>query len=93
MLVRHMLKVVMDGITDTGMLAGYAEDAIKHPEHKSAAEWFAARAKTRLAQLERDWKDVREELMEGKHDGELMDALECHINNSISGLKARLEKM
>lgn len=92
-LVHNMLKVVMDGIDDTGMLVSYAEEASKHPEHKGAAEWFAERAKTRLTHLERDWKDVHEELIEHKHDGELLDALACHVNYSIGALKARIEKM
>lgn len=92
-LVHNMLRVVMDGIDDTGMLVGYAEEAYKHPEHKSAAEWFAMRAKTRFSHLEKDWKDVHEELIEHKHDGELLDALACHVNQAIGSLKARIEKM
>lgn len=92
-LVHNMLKIVMDGINDTGMMAGYAEEAFKHPEHKDAAEWFAMRARTRLTHLEKDWKDVHEELVEHKHDDELLDALSCHVNHSIDALKARIEKM
>ena len=92
-MTRHMLNVIMDGIRDTGMMADYAESAFKHPEHKGAADWFAMRAKTRLSHLEKDWKDVHEELVEHNHDSELVDALACHVNKSIADLKMRIEKM
>ena len=93
-MTKYMLDLVMDGIKDTDMIARYAEEAHKVHEHKSTADWFATRAKARLSHLERDWKDVWEELEEhGKHDEELMDALACHINHSIAGLKTRIDKM
>ena len=92
-MMRHMLDVVMDGINDTDMIARYAEEAFKHQEHKAAADWFAMRAKMRLSQLERDWKDVHEELVEHSHNDELVDALACHVNHSIHDLKMRIEKM
>lgn len=92
-MTRHMLSVIMDGIKDVGMVAGYAEEAHRMPDQKNAAEWFAMRAKTRLSHLERDWKDVHEELEEHSHNDELVDALACHVNHQIADLKARIEKM
>lgn len=88
-----MLNVIMDGIKDTGMMATYAEEAFKSAEHKSAAGWFATRAKARLSALERDWHDVHDELRQGHHDDDLIDALACHVDRSIADLKARIDKM
>ena len=92
-MMRHMLNVIMDGIKDVGMVASYAEEAHRMPDQKGAAEWFATRAKTRLGHLERDWKDVHEELEEHGHNDELVDALSCHVNHQIADLKARIDKM
>lgn len=92
-ITRYMLNVVMDGIKDTGMMADYAEHAFKDTEHKSAAGWFATRAKNRLSALERDWHDVHDELKQGHHDDDLIDALACHVDHSIADLKARIDKM
>lgn len=90
---KHMLSVVMDGIKDTRMLADYAQEAAGIDGNKDLADWFAVRAKTRLSHLERDWKDVDEELEEHDRGSELLDALECHVNRSISDLKARVESL
>ena len=96
-LTRHMLDVVMDGINDTKMIAGYAQEAAAAGESHDVVDWFAIRAKTRLNALERDWKDVHEELEEraknGKHDSELLDALECHVEHSIAEIRAKVEKL
>lgn len=90
---KHMLSVVMDGIKDTGMLADYAQEVARIDGNKDLADWFAVRAKTRLSHLERDWKDVDEELEEHDRGSELLDALECHVNRSIADLKARVESL
>lgn len=93
MIVKHMLDVVMDGIKDTQMIAEYAQEAARSGESHEVTDWFAARAKTRMSHLERDWKDVREELEDRKHDGELLDALACHVEHSIAELRAKVEKL
>lgn len=92
-MTKHMLDVVMDGIKDADMLAGYALEAARSDANRALADWFTVRAKTRLSHLERDWKDVREELEESGHDGELLEALECHVNHSIAALKAKIESL
>lgn len=93
-MTRWMLDIVMDGIKDTDMIAGYAESANKMAEKSDAARWFAERARMRLDRLENDWADVHEELTEhSKHDDELVDALACHVNRSIADLKMRIGKM
>jgi hypothetical protein len=58
---KHLIGVVMDGIRDTDMIAGYAEAAREEGEDKFAS-WFAVRAKERLAALRRDWVEVQDVL-------------------------------
>lgn len=84
-----MLAVVMDGIKDAEMLAGYAEQA----EDRAVKNWFATRAQNRASGAERDWKDVLDELKKTKHDEELLDALECHVSKSLERLEERVEKI
>lgn len=52
-----LLTVLMDGIRDTGMLIGYAENALMEGQSGRAA-WFRNHAKKRLDQLEADYNDV-----------------------------------
>ena len=92
-MMKHMLAVVMDGIKDTGMLAGYAEDAKAHDAEHSVVAWFKTRAQSRLGMIERDWHDVDDELRMHKKDDDLLDALECHVNRSLSELKMRIDKV
>ena len=92
-MLKHMLSVVMDGIKDAEMLTGYAEDAKAHGKTSAEAAWFKTRAQNRYSMAERDWRDVDEELRETKHDDEMLDALECHVNRSMAALKARVEKL
>ena len=90
-MMRHLLAVVMDGLKDTEMIAGYAEHAMKHGTDRSIVNWFKTRAQNRLAMVERDWKDVDDQLHTDKHDDELVEALECHVNRSLANLREKIE--
>lgn len=92
-MVKHMLSVVMDGIKDAEMLTGYAEEAKEHGKDHGEMAWFKTRAQNRYAMAERDWHDVDEELKADKHDEEMLEALECHVNRSMSALRARVDKL
>ena len=92
-MVKHMLSVVMDGIKDAEMLTGYAEEAKEHGKDQGEMAWFKTRAQNRYAMAERDWHDVDEELKADKHDEEMLEALECHVNRSMSALRARVDKL
>ena len=89
---KHMIGLVMDGIRDTGMIAGYAETA-KHEGEDKIAAWFAQRAKERLAELRRDWTDVEETLDLRHHEDDLAEAMSCHIRREIDKVKAEVEKL
>lgn len=93
MMMKHMLAVVMDGIKDAEMLTGYAEEAKDHGKDHGEMAWFKTRAQNRYAMAERDWHDVDEELKADKHDEEMLEALECHVNRSMAALRARVEKL
>lgn len=92
-MMKHMLAVVMDGIKDAEMLTGYAEEAKDHGKDHGEMAWFKTRAQNRYAMAERDWHDVDEELKADKHDEEMLEALECHVNRSMAALRARVEKL
>ena len=89
---KHMISVVMDGIRDADMLAGYAEDARDEGEHNHAA-WFARRAKERMAELRRDWNDVSDDLKIREHEDEIAGLLACHIDKDIERVAHRIEKV
>ena len=89
---KHMISVVMDGIRDADMLAGFAEDARDEGEHNHAA-WFARHAKERLAELRRDWNDVRDDLKIREHEDEIAGMLACHIDKDIERVERRIEKV
>jgi hypothetical protein len=92
-MIKHMLAVVMDGIKDGEMLTGYAEEAKTHGADKSVTSWFITRAQNRMSMAERDWHDVDDHLSKERHDDEMLDALECHVNRSLANLRARVEKL
>lgn len=92
-MMKHMLSVVMDGIKDAEMMAGYAEEAKEHGKDHGEYAWFKTRAQNRYSMAERDWHDVDEELKNNKHDDEMLEALECHVNRSMAALRARVEKL
>lgn len=92
-MMKHMLTVVMDGIKDAEMLVGYAEHAMKHNADHNTIAWFATRAQSRFSMAERDWKDVDEHLKTEKHDEELVEALECHVNRWMENLRERMSKI
>lgn len=89
---KHMIGLVMDGIRDTDMIAGYAETALHEGEDKIAT-WFAQRAKERLAELRRDWTDVEATLGLRDRDDDLAEAMSCHIKKEIEKLREKVEKM
>lgn len=89
---KHMIALVMDGIRDTDMIAGYAETARSEGEDKIAG-WFAQRAKERLAELRRDWTDVENTLGLHDHDDDLVGAMSCHIRREIEHLRDKVDKM
>ena len=88
-MVKHLLSVLMDGITDTQMLMDYA-DACRETA-PDVCRWFISHAEQRLEMLKRDRDDVFEKLEIGrkaKSGDEIAEALKCHIDTSIE----RLEK-
>lgn len=89
---KHMIGLIMDGIRDTDMIAGYAETAKSEGEDKIAG-WFAQRAKERLAELRRDWTDVEATLGLRDSDDELAEAMSCHIRKEIDKIRDRVERM
>ena len=89
---KHMIGLIMDGIRDTDMIAGYAETALHEGEDKIAA-WFAQRAKERLAELRRDWTDVEETLDLNRRDDDLAEAMSCHVRREIERVKDKVERM
>lgn len=89
---KHMIGLIMDGIRDTDMIAGYAETARAEGEDKIAG-WFAQRAKERLAELRRDWTDVEATLGLRDRDDDLAEAMSCHIKKEIEKLREKVEKM
>ena len=89
---KHLIGVVMDGIRDTDMIAGYAETALSEGEDK-LANWFASRAKERLATLRRDWSEVEDVLQIRAHSDELVCGMACHVDKEIERLRAVVEKM
>ena len=89
---KHLIGVVMDSIRDTDMIAGYAEDARDAGEEKFA-NWFAMRAKERLAVLKRDWAEVEDALQLKAHSDELVCGMVCHVDKEIEHLRAKIEKM
>lgn len=88
---KHMISLIMDGIRDTDMIAGYAETAMEEDDKHAA--WFAQRARERLAELRRDWDDVERELELKHHKDELTGAMDCHICREVDRVKARVEKL
>lgn len=89
---KHMIGLIMDGIRDTDMIAGYADTARAEGEEKIAG-WFAQRAKERLAELRRDWADVEETLDLKRRDDDLAEAMACHIRREIDKVKAEVENL
>ena len=92
-MMKHLLAVVMDGLKDADKLVGYAHTAMEHKADKGIVNWFVTRAQNRLSMAERDWKDVQDELHKGKHDDELLDALECHVNHWMDELKEKVSRL
>lgn len=91
--MKHLLAVVMDGLKDADKLAGYAHMAMEEKADQGIINWFSTRAQNRLSMAERDWKDVQDELKKGKHDDELVDALECHVNHWMDELKKKVGRL
>jgi hypothetical protein len=92
-MMKHMLAVVMDGIKDAEMIAGYAEEAHAHGADHGVVNWFKTHAQNRYSMAERDWRDVDDELKTTKRDDDLIDALECHVNRALANLRARVDKL
>ncbi len=85
-MVKHMLAVLMDGITDSQMMLDYAEECREHPDHY---RWFKQHAEKRLEMLKRDRDDVFGDLeieKKAKNGDEIAAALMCHIDASIDKL-------
>lgn len=89
---KHLIGVVMDGIRDTDMIAGYAEAAKAEGEEKFA-NWFAMRAKERLAALRRDWAEVQDALKLREHSDEIVCGMCMHVDREIERIRAMVEKM
>ena len=91
-MTKHLLAVLMDGITDTQMLLDYADAC----EGQNGRErWFREHAEKRLEMLRHDRDDVFDELgIESKSKGgdEIAAALMCHIDMSIERLNDEVRK-
>jgi len=88
-MVREMLQVVMDGITDAKMLIEYANRA-EEPEQKS---WFNTHARNRIEQLSNDFTYVinKLELPRKVQEGdEIAEALHGHLLYEVDSLKNKL---
>lgn len=91
-MLKQMLAVVMDGVKDTNMMADYAKEAYKHGE-ASAAAWFKSHAQNRFAALERDWRDVCEEMRRKHKPDDVLDALTDYVDGVVTELRKTLEAM
>lgn len=89
---KHMIAVVMDGIRDADMLAGYAETA-KADGDDAHAHWFAIRARERYNALKRDWSEIDAELSLHKHDDEMVACTVMHVDREMERIRARIEGM
>lgn len=92
-MIRHMISMVMDDIRDTEMIVEYAEEATERGENPEVASWFAVHAKERLNGLERDWRDVESEMRAHDREGEISDALACHVEHTIHRIKMKVGKL
>ena len=89
-MTKHLLAVLMDGITDTQMLLDYADACDGHPGRE---RWFKEHAKQRLEMLRHDRDDVFDELgIESKSKGgdEIAAALMSYIDMSIERLSDKV---
>lgn len=85
-MTKHLLAVLMDGITDTQMLLDYAEAC---EEQQGRERWFMQHAKQRLEMLRHDRDDVFDELgieRKSKDGDEIAAALMSYIDMSIERL-------
>lgn len=91
-MIKHLLAVLMDGITDTQMLLDYADACDGQPGRE---RWFEEHAEKRLEMLRRDRDDVFGELeieRKAKDGDEIAAALMCHIDMSIERLNDEVRK-
>ncbi len=90
-MIKDMLSVLMDGITDTQMLIDYAD--VCRETAPDVCRWFTSHAEQRLEMLKCDWDDVFEKLeidRKVKTGDEIAEALKCHIDTSIEHLEKEL---
>lgn len=88
--VSDMLSVLMDGITDTGMMLDYAENA----EHPGREDWFMDHARKRYQMTLDDYNYVTDSigLKERVADeDEVAVALCNHLKKQMLNLKNRLK--
>lgn len=89
-MTKHLLAVLMDGITDTQMLLDYAEAC---EEQQGRERWFMQHAKQRLEMLRHDRDDVFDELgieHKSKDGDEIAAALMSYIDMSIERLSDKV---
>lgn len=92
-MIKHMIDMVMDDIRDTEMIVEYAKEAKARGEKPEVVNWFAVHAKERLNGLERDWRDVESEMRAHDREGEISDALACHVEHTIHRIKIKAGKL
>lgn len=90
-----MLSVIMDGITDSGMLMDYATDA-KWGNDEEAYRWFKTKAKTRVEQSKADYDYVKAQVKledKVKAGDDIAIALHTYLQGAVAGLQDRLGKI
>ena len=88
-MVKEMLSVFMDGITDANMLIDYWERA-EVPEQKA---WFSVHAKQRVEQLMNDFTFIKNQLeleMKVKEGDAIAEALHSHLNHQVMELRRKM---
>lgn len=84
----NLLRVVMDGIKDAGLLYDYADQA-ELEGNKELHDWFMKKAEERTTRTEQEWKDAKSVMhLEEKQDDMSM-CLKQHVQREMADLKGR----
>lgn len=89
-MIRYMLSILMDGIKDTEMYIGYAEEAADN--NSEYGSWFKNHAKMRYDALKTDYDFICKEinLQEKARSGDaIAEALMCHLQYQMKELNER----
>lgn len=90
-MVKDMLAVLMDGITDVDMMLGYAMDA-KNEGKDECMTWFKNHAKARMDTLTNDYNYVSQKIglsEKVKAGDEIAEALSSHLMRQMTELNRK----